>query len=225
MIVKVVPIRPIPGILPKNKWVDSEMVLDLNKNEIIHCMQYGNVYDEDGNLFDAISVHKKSVVVNKPKVMKPEVIKNDSDALLIKEEPVVNSISEEVVIMGPIEVIEDEPAVVETEYFDIKVLDHIKEENSIILITQMDTNSKLEGSLYGLFNITSGPRPTLEYKVNDEWVKFNNKFSNFETIENGDKFVFRLTPKNNNEFAYKLLIKQANDILVSFEEKINPETI
>ena len=86
----------------------------------------------------------------------------------------------------------------------------------------MNTNSKLEGKLYGLFNITSGTRPVLEFKVNDEWLKFNNKFADFASIENGAKFVFRFTPKNENEFSYKIVIKEANEVLVKLEEKINP---
>ena len=28
MKVKVVPVRPIPGILPKNKWIDKEKLLE-----------------------------------------------------------------------------------------------------------------------------------------------------------------------------------------------------
>ena len=90
----------------------------------------------------------------------------------------------------------------------------------------MNTNSKLEGNLYGLFTVISGARPTsLEFKVGDEWFKFSNKFANFTEIENGAKFVFRFIPKNENEFTYRLSIKSSNDVLAKLEDKVNPSEI
>ena len=71
MLVKVIPQRPILGILPKNKWISDEMELDLNKREITHCMQFGSVYigdvlvtDLNINLFypAIIKVNNKPVV-------------------------------------------------------------------------------------------------------------------------------------------------------------------
>lgn len=236
MLVKVIPVKPIPGILPKNKYIDCEMILDLNKNEIIHCMQYGNVYDENETLIDAISIHKKTVTIQKIKPV--ETIKiNKIEPIIVKEVPEVATIelvatenNEEVVIdsksepiTDPIftyveEVIEEDK---EESYFKLEEVSCVKEDNYVILETQMNTNSKLEGNLYGLLSITSGSRPVIEYKVNNEWTKINNKFSNFNSIENGDKFVFRFTPKNENEFSYKIVIKEANEVLVKLEEKIN----
>lgn len=247
MKVKVIPVRPIHGILPKNKWIDSEMELDLNKNEIVHCMQFGNVYDEDGKLIDAISVHQKARI--NPKTKTVEIVKpvsnietNSIEPVIIKEDPTVTTVEastttnteavviteaepEPVVEPAPIYEVVEEPVKEikkEPKYFNLEVVSCVKEDNHIILETQMNTNSKLEGNLYGLFNITSGARPVLEFKVNDEWFKFNNKFANFTSIENGAKFVFRFTPKNDNEFAYKILIKEVNEVLVKLEEKINP---
>ena len=234
MVVKVFPVRPIPGILPKNKWIDSPIVLDLNKNEILHCMQYGHVYDEDGKVIDNISINKKFTMnqkvvstkptstLNKEPVVLKEIPKQNVSVPkveLVKEEPVVVEPELEEIVSEPI-IIEEE--IEEEKYFNLKEVSCVKENNSVILELQMDTNSKLEGSLYGLFKITSGTKPTpLEYKVNDEWVKFNNKFADFSVIENGDKLVFRFTPKNENQFAYTVLIKQANDVLVSFEGKVD----
>ena len=235
MLVKVVPIRPIPGILPKNKWIDDEIILDLNKNEIVHCMNYGNVYDEDGNIIDAISVHKKAINQNKPKAV--EVIKPvEVEPVIVKEVPeiIIPEPVKEVAIMGPITVIpvEEEPVIepvieesVEEPYFKLEMISCVKEDDHIILETQMNTNSKLEGSLYGLFNVTSGTRPMVEFKTASGWNKVNNKFADFNEILNEDKLTFRLTPKNENEFAYKILIKHASEVLVSLEEKINPEKL
>ncbi len=241
MLVKVVPVRPIPGILPKNKWIDTEMVLDLNKNEIVHCMQFGNVYDEDGKLIDAISVHQKAKV--NPKTKAVEIIETvEVEPVIVKEVPEVTTaeltvtendepmfieadqepISEPVAVYTEVLVEEEKE---EPKYFDLKVVSCVKEDNYIILTTQMSTNSKLEGKLYGLFNITSGTRPMIEFKVNDEWFKFNNKFADFTSIENEAKFVFRFSPKNENEFSYKIVIKEANEVLVKLEEKINPANL
>jgi hypothetical protein len=241
MIVKVVPVRPIHGILPKNKWLDTEMVLDLNKNEIVYCMQFGNVYDEDGKLIDAISVHQKAKV--NPKTKAVEIIETVAvEPVIVKEVPEVATVEltttendEPMVIEAEQEPI-SEPVAVYTEvaveeekeepkYFNLEVSSCVKEDEYIILTTQMNTNSKLEGNLYGLFNVTSGTRPVVEYKLNDEWVKINNKFANFTKIENEDKFVFRFTPKNENEFSYKIVIKEANEVLTKLEEKINPANL
>lgn len=241
MLVKVVPIRPIYGILPKNKWIDTEIVLDLNKNEIVHCMQFGNVYDEDGKLIDAISVHQKAKV--NPKTKAVEIIETVAvEPVIIKEVPEVATVEltvtenvEEMAIEAEQEPI-SEPVAVYTEvaveeekeepkYFNLEVASCVKEDEYIILTTQMNTNSKLEGNLYGLFNVTSGTRPVIEYKSNDQWVKINNKFANFNKIESGDKFVFRFLPKNENEFSYKIVIKEANEVLTKLEEKINPANL
>ena len=238
MKVKVVPVRPIPGILPKNKWIDSEIELDLNKNEIVHCMQFGNVYDEDGNIIDAISIHKKKYV--KPKVtiiksneVEPAMVKEVPEVALTEltvtenAEPMVIEVESEPVI-DPIltyveEVVEDE--IKEEVFFTLEEVSCVKEEDYIILETQLKTNSKLEGNLYGLFSVTSGPKPTFEFNVNDEWFKFSNKFANFDSMEDGAKLVFRFLPKNENVFSYRILIKEANEVLVKLEGKVNPTSL
>ena len=229
MKVKVIPVRPIPAILPKNKWIDCEMELDLNKNEIVHCMQFGNVYDEDGKIIDAVSVHKKDFM--KPKTKAVEII----EAALIEPAVIeVNPINpllevirtEEVVVE---EVVEEIKEVIETveelPVFNLEEVSCIKKEDFIILTTQLKTNSKLEGNLYGLLSVTSGPKPTFEFRVNEEWFKFSNKFANFDSMEDGAKLVFRFLPKNENEFSYRILIKQANDVLVKLEGKVNPANL
>ena len=232
MLVKVIPVRPIPGILPKNKWIDTEMVLDLNKNEIVHCMQFGNVYDEDRKLIDAISVHKADF--GKPKAKPVEVVKPvEVEPVIVKDVPTVTMsepVKEEKSVEEPIIEVHPINPIVETTLENVEnpvvcfleQVSCVKEDNYIILTTQMNTNSKLEGNLYGLFNVTSGTRPVIEYKLNDQWIKINNKFANFNKIESGDKFVFRFLPKNENEFSYKIVIKEANEVLTKLEEKINP---
>lgn len=231
MKVVVIPQRPIPGILPKNKWIDAKMVLDLNKNEIKHCMQFGNVYDESGKLIDAMNIKNipdmiKSTdkVVSEPekKIETPEVTLSEvSKPVIIEEKPV----SEE------IEVPVEKPVVKEVEpemraYYELEVESCVKEDDYIVVTTAMVTNSKLEGNLYGLFNLISGPKPTsIEYKSGDNWVKFGSKFANFESISNGDTLSFRFVPKNENEFAFRILIKEANTELAKLEVKLNPSTI
>ena len=233
MKVVVIPQRPIPGILPKNKWIDTKMVLDLNKNEIKHCMQFGNVYDESGKLIDAVNIKNipdmiKSTgkVVSEPekKIETPEVtLPEVSEPEIIEEEPV----SEEIEVPVEEPVIEEvEPVEDEAPYYIFKIESCVKEDDYINLTLAMDTNSKLEGNLYGLFNITSGPKPlSIEYKSGDNWVKFGSKFANFETISNGDTLSFRFVPKNENEFGIRILIKEANTELLNYECKLNPSTI
>ena len=226
MKVKVIPVRPIPGILPKNKWIDMEMDLDLNKNEIVHCMQFGNVYDEDGKIIDAISVHKSDFM--KPKMKAVETIEAALAKPAIIEVNPINPLPESIRTEEVVEeqVLEEIEEVIETAtevpVFKLEEVSCVKEENYIILETQLKTNSKLEGNLYGLFSITSGPKPVVEVKVNDGWSKFGNKFADFNSMEDGTKLVFRFLPKNENEFSYRLSIKEANEILVKLEGKVNP---
>ena len=245
MKVVVFPKHPIPGILPKNKWIDEKMVLDLNRNEVMHCMKFGTVYDESGNLIDSRSIKNVPVSIIETAVTKTTPVNNN---IIIEnefntEEPSNTTITEnngpieitvddpeisEVVIMSPITVVNtfpeseeeiDENTVVEElPHYDLDILSCIKEDEYIILETMVDSNSKLEGNLYGLFAIISGSRPSsIEYKSGDEWRKFSSKFDNFETIENGDSFVFRFIPKNESEFTFRISIKEANDVLMKLE--------
>ena len=222
MKVVVIPIRPIPGILPKNKWIDTKMVLDLNKNEIKHCMQFGNVYDESGKLIDAVNIKNISDVIKSTVkvVSEPEkeieVPKVTLDEQSEKEEIIETSVSEEIEKIE-IDIAEDVP------YYNLEILSYEKEDDYIILNTFMDTNSKLEGKLYGLLNVISGTKPlTIEYKNADNWVKFGSKFASFDTISNGDKFTFRFVPKNESEFAFRILIKEANTELAKLEITVDP---
>ena len=106
-------------------------------------------------------------------------------------------------------------------YFEL-VPSTSKEDEYIFLEAKMNTNSVLEGNLYGLFTINSGARPaSIEYLSNGNWIKFSNKFANFNIIKNDDKFVFRFVPRSENEFSYRLVIKEANDVLAKLEGVIN----
>ena len=241
MKVVVIPKRPIPGILPKNKWISEKTVLDLNKNEIKHCMQFGNVYDEKGNLIDAISI-KALPFVEKPvveEVVEPIAVEPVTVASTGYIAPVVEEVKEPEVVLTttktitvdepiPVAVISEEVVepiveeIEETRYYELKPT-YSKEDNYIILEAEVKSNTKLEGNLYGLFSVTSGTKPSsMEFNVNGEWFKFTNKFANFTDIENGAKLAFRFVPKNENEFAYRILIKEANTELVRLEGKVNP---
>lgn len=244
MKVTVVPSRPIPGILPKNKWIDTKMELDLNKNEIKHCMQYGNVYDKSGKLIDTMNiqnlfnkkVYKKLVL----KIETPVVINENINLVSEKDDTNVslNQTSEEV-----LEINEEEPVVIETEekeaevadkqvtenieiYNNLKLISYKKENEYIVVETQMDSNSTLEGDLYGLFLVTSGPKPSyIEYFSDEKWIKFNNKFSNLDTVNNEDKFIFRFIPRNDNQLSIRITIKEASEILSKLEFTILPSDL
>ena len=247
MKVLVVPKRSIPGILPNNKWINGEMVLDLNKTEIRHCMCHGYVYDEHGNYIDERYLDNIDKLVSTPKVTVvkeenplPEVAVITSDTT--ESEPLIIDMSKEdipeVVTTGIIghEIIEETPAVEEVAYAIEEIKEEVKEElyynlevasiskvdEYIILVVEMNSNAKLEGNLYGLFTITSGARPSVEFNVGNEWFKFNSKFADFTCIENEAKFIFRFIPRNENPFAYRILIKEASEVLTKLEGTINP---
>lgn len=250
MKVLIIPKKPIPGILPKNKWIDTKMVLDLNKNEILHCMQFGTVYDESGNMIDSIrvkniptSIHKE--IIQKP-ITKPVIVEETvSTSITVSEgEPMVieaksNPIEEPVIIMSPItvepiveEVIEEPVKVEEVNIVeDIKedeptYFSYSREDDYIIVKAISGYDCNIEGNLYGLFTITSGPRPSsIEYLNGDTWVKFSNKFANFDVVKPLDLFIFRFIPKNENEFSFKISIKEANQVLLQLEDKVNPSEI
>ena len=246
MKVTVIPKRPIPGILPKNKWIDSKMELDLNKKEISHCMQFGDVYDETGNLIDSIkiklipsrivqftskSTEDRSIteIIN---VGEPIVIDKKQEPIKevwlgpIAIEPITEiEVPEPMVEEVPTPIIvEEEP--VEEKYFNLKEVSCVKKDEYIVLTTQVDSNYELEGNLYGLFTTTSGSRPSsIEFDEGVQWIKFSTKFANFTEIKNGTKFTFRLIARDENEFSYKILIKQAAEELVRFEGKVNPSEL
>lgn len=210
MIVKVVPQRPIYGILPKNKMISTEMVLDLNKNEIKHCMQFGSVYDEDDNLIDSETIKKvpdriKPVHIEKPVVKKVEEVMPSVDLSMTLHPSVL-----------------DEPEESNVEETVNEIL--IEEDKHIELTVNAleEDEAELEGNIYCLFNITSGPRPQMEYFDEIEWKKFSNKFANFNKIDHNTIFNFRVLPKNNNEIKYAILIKEKNMVLKKIEGTISP---
>lgn len=235
MIVRVIPKRPIPGILPKNKWIDTEMILDLNKAEISYCMQYGTVRDERSNLIDDISVKSIPTSIISSKVEpKKVVIKEETPITTVysEDKPIIIDMSKEpipevaFINESEEEIIEEETVIEDIPYYNLKIVSLAKEDDYIILETELDTNSKLEGNLYGLFTVSSGPRPvSVEFEVGEEWFKFGSKFANFTSIENGAKYTFRIVPKSENEITFRIVIKEANNELVKLEEKINPVTI
>lgn len=217
MRVKVVPIYPIRGVLPKNKCIDVEMELDLNKSEILCCMQSANVYDENGNILDRSSLNK--IDFNKVKIAKPE-------------EKIINNIPKmprQATVGTPILPRDNnnQNKKISTEYYHLSSK-YSKEENYYILEVTFHIDyegvDKVSGNVYGLFNLINGTkRPNiLEYKANDNWSKFNAKFANFDVLTDGDKFVFRLTPNTNSqEFNYKITLKDGSNELVSLTDKIN----
>lgn len=219
MKVKVVPKKPIPGILPKNKWIDSEMELDLNKNEILRCINFGVVYDEDNNVID--NSYLSNYDKNTCKKVFTDFINNNTKEPVLTDKPVDIKTVETVNVKAE----EKEEKIKEEISIDLKLVSARKEEEYIIIETELVTNTKLEKDMYGLFTILSGSRPMMEYKNNDEWIKFSNKFNNFSELENGDKFVFRFIPKNNSNIKYRISIKEANEVLVKFEDQINIEEI
>ena len=215
MKVKVVPKRPIPGILPKNKWIDKEMELDLNVQEIKYCMGFGVIY-HDNELVDEVNIYKidqpkkqipvaevipeapKAPVMRGPIVgyrisqpIKPEVVKLDEE---VKEESI-----------KPVEIINS-----------LKQVSCVKEENYTILEFEFNTTGEKVGNdLEGRFNINAGSK--VEYKsVNDKWVKFNSKFATLNELEDGTKFVFRFTPNHKSLLKYVLSIKDN----IGFDVKI-----
>lgn len=195
MIVRVVPMRPIPGILPKNKWISSEGVYDLNKAEIIRCSQYGSVYDEDNNLVDSNYFSQlKNIDI---KIPITDTIKID----IVAEEPLV------------------QPEV--KKEYSIIVPSCVKDDDYIILTTKFNTDDgKISGNMYGLFSV-SGKRPTsLEYKNDNEWVKFNNKFMNTSELEDGHEFIFRIKPNGEGNIKYRISIKEGNEVLAKLDSEI-----
>lgn len=308
--VKVTPIRSIPGILGKNKNINAEMVLELNKREIMHCMRFGVVHDMNGTLVDDkylntyFDIRKalKQPLIKNTEVSVLSVNKFISDTIVTEDVqtkteynsiPVVsipvtvsdNTIAEEIAdsntpeyvviskhdepdtdvsyiatlskeLEEPNESISTSTTVEEStelptlkgyipveEYVedtstdtnvDIKEVYHLnmvsceKDGNYIVLTTQFINEycDKIGGNLYGLFTIISGSRPSvLEYFNDGVWMKFNNKFRNFDIFENEQKFIFRFIPKNNAKFRFKLSLKNSNDVLVSLSDEINPNEI
>ena len=59
----------------------------------------------------------------------------------------------------------------------------------------------------------------------DELPKFNNKFTDLQSIEAGHKFIFRFIPRNNSKFDCRVSIKEANNVLVSLDYEIDSENL
>lgn len=205
MNVKVVPVQPIRGILPKNKMIMDEMILDLNKSEISYCMQFGNVYDENGNIMDRSSLKN----IDTKKVIKQSEFTKKTNATPVK-------LPMQGVVGAPIHLRENKikEQYVPTNMFYNLVPEYHIEDNFYILEITFKTNDSYfnKDSLYGVFNFIKGTkRPIkIEYKVKDNWNEFHgNKFADLDSLNNGDKFIFRFIPNpNNTEFNYKMSIKE-----------------
>ena len=219
MNVKVVPKRHIPGILPKNKWIDVEMELDLNESEIRRCMQYGIVYYNDEPIKD---LNFSNLCENKYKPSCKVEIVNETkidDVPFTVITPVFKQISEPVLVAEPneIEVINE-----------LKEISCVREDNNyIILELQFNTNSlfNLE-NVIGMFKINSGSK--VEYKCDsDKWLKFNHKFNTFTELGDDAKFVFRFNPSHKSLLKYHLTLKQEKDngIEVSLDGTIDQENL
>lgn len=224
MKVTVIPKRPIPGILPKNKWIDTKMELDLNVTEIKRCMQFGIVCDEEGNVIDELRL-LNPITVKKPIIPEMKVI--IPPVVIDKKEVKVETPNEPIFIGSPVVV--DAPITnkeVEVEYLtSIKEVSCIKEDNYIILELEFNTKNKLE-NVSAFFKVNSGSK--VEYKSeNDKWVKFNHKFSSFEELKDGTKFVFRFIPNHKSLLKYSISIiqeKETEDGVITTSTDLN-ETI
>jgi hypothetical protein len=215
MKVVVDPKMPIPGILEKNKFLVEKMELDLNEKEIYRCMQFGTVYNENGDVIDleylnSISKHKFRKPYSKPEIT-------------IKSRPFGNNRHSEpetptVMSLRPTEEEQGELSIVEVSC--------TKEEDYIILELGAETGS-VSGDLFGLLSVFTNVKPMVEYKVKDRWVKFNGKFSNLSKVKAGDFFVFRIHPKNdsNMKYTFRLKDKENNNELFKLEGTINTENL
>ena len=241
MKVKVVPIFPISGILPKNKTIIKEMELDLNKMEIIHCMQYGNVFDEHGVIIDKRYLNEMSKN-NFNKAMKQidtaiELTKTKEPELPVEDTlGEVNSLKEVITEVQKDEtetsnealneqIMEEVKAYVEEikPVYNIELVSIDKDGEYFYVEAEFKTNmEKLEGNLYGLLSVVSGPKPnSIEYGLKGNWIKFANKFNNFNEIKNGDRFEFRIIPKNENVVKVNLSIKEKNEVITSVVFNVN----
>lgn len=209
MKVKVVPKRPIPGILPKNKWIDKEMELDLNIQEIKYCMGFGIIY-HDGELVDEVNIFK----INEPKKHAPidEIIPEEPKAPIMRGPMVGYRISQPV----KVEAVELDATPQEEDIKPIQIINSlkfvscVKEENYTILEFEFNTTGEKVGKdLEGRFNINAGSK--VEYEsASDKWIKFNSKFATLNDLEDGTKFVFRCTPNHKSLLKYVLSIKDNN---------------
>lgn len=210
MKVKVIPMRPIPGILPKNKWIDTEIELDLNVMEIRRCMQYGSVYYENEImdntklcLFNNDETKLSSVKIELPQ----RIITTETKGVLEIDEKEVTSLKSDQPSKSFIENNQSDETEIDNE-LKIKELSCIREDNYIILELQFNTNSLFNlDNVNGTFKVNSGSK--IEYKSDsDKWVKFNYKFNTFEQLENDTKFIFRFIPNHKSLLKYHLILKQ-----------------
>lgn len=222
MIVTVDPQRPISGILPKNKWITEKTELDLNRNEIIRCTQFGTVYDPDMNIINTHNIDEIIDLDNKRQLSKCiEDLKYhtldilDKDVLFGKqEETPKKEIPEEITVDNDLKI-----------EYTLNQVNYYKEDDYTVVEMEFNTTGEtISGDLYGLFMIIGTKASTLEYKSGDNWQRFNNKFANMSTLSNGDKFVFRFILKESNvsNVRYKMYIKDksTNKELVSIQNEI-----
>lgn len=226
MIVKVIPKRPIPGVLPKNKWIDIEMELDLNVMEIRRCMQHGNVY-YDGEIINEskLAILATGIIKPEKKIELYEPVVNTMDIVELEDDKPKKDDSP-ITIITPVFKQISEPNIVEemqepvlVEYSnEIETINELKEvscvrdeNNYIILELQFNTNSLINlENVTGMFKVNSGSR--VEYKSDsDKWVKFNNRFNTFNELENNTKFIFRFNPSHKSLLKYHLTLKQEKE--------------
>ena len=62
--VKIIPKQPrfISDILKLQARIDEQMELELNVREIVRCMQFGNVFDEEDNLITHVNFANSKVI-------------------------------------------------------------------------------------------------------------------------------------------------------------------
>lgn len=80
--VRIVPKYPkyISDILQLPERIDEEMTLELNVKEIVRCMQYADLYDEDNNLLTPENFNEsKEEVVDEPAPEPPTEEEDDEE--------------------------------------------------------------------------------------------------------------------------------------------------
>lgn len=230
MIVIVDPQRPIPGILEKNKFISEKTKLDLNRNEIIRCMNFGSVYDENMNILDENSLNKIELhnsiknIQTKNKFIISSEKKEDDNLLRVVQRAMTDYIVKDMdqKIFNDIEKENSNYTKqdIKREY-SLNIVSCEKVENAYIVTIQFNSSDEtIDGNMYGLFNVIGSRPSSLEYKVGNDFVKFNNKFANFSTLTNCDTFVFRVVPRNNSNIKFKVSIKENNEVLASVEDII-----
>ena len=150
MKVIVKPRRPIPGILPKNKWIDTEMELDLNISEMRRCMQYGDVYTADTN--EVIDQSKLQSLLHE---LATKVL--DNEDVVITKVFVGDHTKEDMMVVETPIIVEETSVVTDTTFIeeDITVINSLKEISCIkqdhYMILEIEFNTSKLNSITDLF--------------------------------------------------------------------------